>query len=129
VEAARLLDLRPETGVARIVGPDASRLSLDGVPTPAGMQVLANGILEILPAREAFRPAEGRIHREAAAAFDARGLVARADADPRVAPLPPSADAPAAVAASWAGWLVRLAFGLGGVVLGGLAVLAWRRRG
>jgi len=129
VEAARRLDLRPDAGIARIVGPDASRLSLDGVPVPAGMQVLANGVLEILPAREAFRPVEGRIHREAAAAFDVRGMVARADADPRVAPLPPPADAPAAVAASWASWLMRLAFGLGGLVLGGLAVFAWRHRG
>jgi len=128
VEAARRLDLRPDAGIARIVGPDASRLSLDGVPVPAGMQVLANGVLEILPAREAFRPAEGRIHREAAAAFDAHGIVARADADPRIAPLPPPADAPAAVAASWGAWLMRLAFGLGGLVLGGLAVFAWRHR-
>jgi hypothetical protein len=111
VETARRLDLRPETGIARIVGPDAARLALDGVPTPAGMQVLANGVLEILPAREAFRPADGRIHREAAAAFDARGIVARADADPRVAPLPPPAGSPAAVASSWAGWLLRLAIG------------------
>jgi hypothetical protein len=128
VETARRLDLQPERGIARIVGPDASRLFLDGVPTPAGMQVLANGVLEILPAREAFRPAEGRIHREAAAAFDARGVVARADADPRVAPLPPSAEAPDAVASSWASWLLRLAIGLGGAVLGGLAIHLWRRR-
>lgn len=128
-EAARRLDLRPDAGIARIVGPDAARLTLEGGPVPAGMQLLANGVLEILPARDAFRPAEGRIHREAAAAFDARGMVARADADPRVAPLPPAADAPAAVAASWATWLMRLAFGLGGLVLSGLAVLAWRRRG
>jgi hypothetical protein len=128
VETARRLDLQPERGIARIVGPDASRLFLDGVPTPAGMQVLANGVLEILPAREAFRPAEGRIHREAAAAFDARGVVARADADPRVAPLPPSAEAPDAVASSWASWLLRLAIALGGAVLGGLAVHLWRRR-
>jgi hypothetical protein len=128
VETARRLDLQPERGIARIVGPDASRLFLDGVPTPAGMHVLANGVLEILPAREAFRPADGRIHREAAAAFDARGIVARADADPRVAPLPPPTDSPAAVASSWASWLLRLAIGLGGAVLGGLAVHLWRRR-
>jgi len=128
VETGRRLDLRPETGAVRIVGPDASRLALLGVPTPAGMQVLANGVLEILPGREGFRPAEGRMHREAAAVFDAHGLVARVDAHPRVAFLPPSADTTAALVSSWAVWLLRLAIGIGGAVLGGLAVHFWRRR-